>query len=144
DVPFFAEGGVGELVDGDFLEMSAKERERAHVIRQVSERRMRQVRAAELLGIGVRQVKRLVLAYRRFGDRGLVSGRRGKRSNNRLAAETVARMERALRDRYADFGPTFAAEELCEHEGLEVSVEAVRQAQIRPALWQPKRPRGER
>ena len=108
-------------MDGDLLEMSAKERERAHVIRQASERRMRQVRAAELLGIGVRQVKRLVLAYRQFGDRGLVSGRRGKPSNNRLAADTVAHVERALRERYADFGPTFAAEKLCEHEGLEVS-----------------------
>ena len=84
------------------MEMSAKERERAHVIRQVSERRTGQARAAELLGIGVRQVKRLVSAYRRFGDRGLVSGRRGKPSNNRLAAATVARMERALRERYAD------------------------------------------
>ncbi len=131
-------------MDGDLLEMSAKERERAHVIRQASERRMRQVRAAELLGIGVRQVKRLVLAYRRFGDRGLVSGRRGKPSNNRLAADTVAHVERALRERYADFGPTFAAEKLCEHEGLEVSVETVRQTQIRLALWQPERRRQKR
>jgi transposase len=124
--------------------MSAKERDRAHLIRQVSDRGMRQRRAAELLGLGVRQVKRLVLAYRRFGDRGLVSGRRGKPSNNRLAAETVSRMERALRERYADFGPTFAAEKLGEHEGLAVSVETVRQTQIRLALWQPKRRRQKR
>lgn len=117
-------------MDGDLLEMSAKERERAHVIRQVSERGMRQRRAAELLGIGVRQVKRLISAYRRFGDHGVVSGRRGKPSNNRLAVATVASMERALRERYADFGPTLAAEKLCEHEGLEVSVETVRQTQI--------------
>jgi Homeodomain-like domain-containing protein len=131
-------------VDGDLLEMSAKERERAHVIRRVSERQMRQARGAELLGICVRQVKRLVLAYRRFGDRGLVCGRRGKPSNNRLAAETVARMERALRERYADFGATLAAEKLCEHEGLAVSIETVRQTQIRLALWQPKRRRQKR
>ncbi|MFZ1102349.1 MAG: hypothetical protein WAN86_05800 [Hyphomicrobiaceae bacterium] len=32
--------------------MSAKERDRAHAIRQVSDRRLRQERAAELLGIG--------------------------------------------------------------------------------------------
>ena len=76
------------------MEMSAKERERAHVIRQVSERGMRQRRAAELLGIGVRQVKRLISAYRGFGDHGVVSGRRGKPSNNRLAVATVASMER--------------------------------------------------
>lgn len=58
---------------------------------------MRQARAAELLGIGVRQVKRLVSAYRRRGDRGLVSGCRGKPANNRLPASTVAALDQALR-----------------------------------------------
>lgn len=76
-------------MDGDVLEMSARERERAHVIRQVSDRKLGQRRAAELLGLGVRQVKRLVASYRRRGDRGLVSGRRGKPSNNRLAEPAV-------------------------------------------------------
>jgi transposase len=124
--------------------MSAKERERAHVIRRVAERQLRQQRAAELLGIGVRQVKRLVASYRRRGDRGLVSGRRGKPSNNRLAERVVGRIEAALRDRYADFGATLAAEKLGEHEGIAVSVETVRQIQIRVGLWQPRRRRARR
>jgi hypothetical protein len=54
-------------VDGDILAMGAKERERAHVIRQVADR---QTRAAEQLGIGIRQVNGLMSAYRRRGDRG--------------------------------------------------------------------------
>jgi transposase len=124
--------------------MSSKERERAHVIRQVSDRRLAQVRAAEQLGIGVRQVKRLVSAYRRRGDRGLVSGRRGRPSNNRLAAETMARVEQALRERYAGFGPTLACEKLLEHEGIRVSAETVRQAQMRLGLWRAKRRRERR
>lgn len=131
-------------MDGDIVEMSAKERERAHVIRQVADRRLRQARACELLGIGVRQVKRLVSAYRRRGDRGLVSGRRGKPSNNRLAAETALAMERALGERYAGFGATLAAEKLLEHEEIRVSAETVRQAQIRLGLWQPKSRRRQR
>lgn len=124
--------------------MSAKERDRAHVIRQVADRRMRQGRAAELLGVGVRQIKRLVALYRNRGDRGLVSGRRGKPSNNRLAADVVGRIEAALRDRYADFGATLAAEKLSEHEGLSVSAETVRQMQVRLGLWQPRRRRRKR
>lgn len=123
--------------------MSAKERDRAHVIRQVADRRMRQGRAAELLGVGVRQIKRLVALYRNRGDRGLVSGRRGKPSNNRLAADVVG-IEAALRDRYADFGATLAAEKLSEHEGLSVSAETVRQMQVRLGLWQPRRRRRKR
>jgi transposase len=126
------------------LEMSAKERERSHVIRQVADRQLRQQRAAELLGVGVRQVKRLVALYRSGGDRSLVSGRRGKRSNNRLAAGMVARIEAALRERYADFGATLACEKLAEHEGIAVSAETVRQIQIRLGLWQPRQRRRKR
>src|SRR5580704_7855904 len=94
--------------------MSARERERAAVIRRVAARETTQAQAAERLGIGVRQVKRLVAAFRARGDRGLVSGRRGKPSNNRLPAATIACVERALRERYVDFGPTLAAEKLAE------------------------------
>ena len=118
--------------------MSAKERERAVVMRRLSSGEIGQRRAVELLGLKVRQVKNLVRAWRRRGDRGLVSGRRGRRSNNRLAAATVARIEQALRDRYADFGTTFAAEKLLAHEGIKVSAETVRQIQIRLRLWRPK------
>ena len=124
--------------------MSAKERDRLAVIRRVAGRELRQERAAELLAVGVRQVKRLVLAYRRRGDRGLVSGRRGKPSNNRLAAVVMSRIEVALRERYSDFGATFAAEKLAEHERIEVSAETVRQIQVRLGLWQPKRRRDKR
>lgn len=124
--------------------MSAKERDRLAVIRRVVDREVRQVRAAELLELEVRQVKRLVAAYRRFGDRGLVSGRRGKPSNNRMEADVMVRIERALRERYPDFGPTLAAEKLSQHEGIEVSAETVRQVQMRLGLWRPKQQRQKR
>ena len=118
--------------------MSAKERDRLAVMRRLANRELRQARAAELLDLDVRQVKRLIQAYRRFGDRGLVSGRRGKASNNRMEQSVAARMDAALKSRYADFGPTFAAEKLGQHEGIRVSAETVRQAQIRLGLWAPK------
>ena len=93
-------------VNGDILSMSAKERDRLAVIRRVAGRELRQERACELLGLGVRQVKRLVHAYRRFGDRGVISGRRGQPSNNAPDLSRVQRIEAALRARYADFGAT--------------------------------------
>lgn len=124
--------------------MSAKERERAVVMRRLAAGEIGQCRAGELLGLKVRQVKNLVRAWRSRGDRGLVSGRRGKPSNNRLAAATVARIEGALRERYPDFGPTFAAEKLLEHEGISVSAETVRKIQILLGLWQGKSRRQKR
>ena len=92
---------------------------------------LRQARAAELLGIGVRQVKRLVRSYRCEGEASVVSRRRGKPSNNRLDAAKAAAIEAALRMRYADFGATLASEKLGEVEGVSVSRETVRQ--IHPA-----------
>jgi transposase len=125
-------------MSGDVLAMSAKERDRAAVIRRVVAGEVGQARAAELLSLGVRQIKRLVRDYRAQGDAGLVSARRGKPSNNRLAADQRQRIEAALKDRYPDFGATLAAEKLAEHEGINVSVETVRQLQIALKLWRPK------
>jgi transposase len=131
-------------VNGDVIEMSAKERDRLAVIRQVVAGELTQVRAGELLRLGVRQVKRLVSAFRRRGDRGLVSGKRGKPSNNRLDQSTIGRIETALRDRYADFGATFAAEKLSQHEGISVSKETVRLIQARLGLHIPRERRKKR
>lgn len=131
-------------MDGDIIAMSAKERERAAVMRRLAAREIGQRRAGELLGLKVRQIKNLVKAWRARGDRGLVSGRRGKPSNNRLPAATVALIETALRERYTDFGATFAAEKLAEHEGIDVSAETVRQMQIRLGLWRPRSRRAKR
>lgn len=125
-------------MDGDILAMSAGERERAGMVRRVAAGNLTQVRAAELLGITPRHMGRLVGAWRRWGDRGLVSGRRGKPSNNRRSEDEVRLIELALRERYIDFGPTLAAEKLLEHEGIRVSTEAVRQIQVRLGLWRPK------
>lgn len=124
--------------------MSAKERDRLAVIRRAANREISQVRAGELLKLGPRQVKRLVSAYRRRGDRGLVSGKRGKPSNNRSDRGEVERIEAALRHRYADFGATLAAEKLSEHEGITVSKETVRQIQVRLGLHVPRERRKKR
>lgn len=64
--------------------MSGRERDRAFVVRQCVEGLLSQLEASERLGIGVRQVKRLVRAWRRDGDAGLVSRHRGRPSPRRM------------------------------------------------------------
>ena len=64
--------------------LSMEEADRAVVMGQVAEKRLRQREAAERLGVSVRQVKRLLARYRERGPGGLVSGHRGKASNNAL------------------------------------------------------------
>jgi len=131
-------------LSGDVLAMSGTERERLDVLRRVMRGELRQARAAELLGVGVRQAKRLVRGYRREGEGSVVSRRRGRPSNNRLDGARLATIEAALRTRYADFGATLASEKLCEIEGVSVSKETVRQIQIRLGLWRPRRRRAKK
>ncbi len=76
-------------------QLSMKEADRVYVIGQVTERRLGQRQAADRLGLSVHQVKRLVARYRERGLSGLISGHRGKRSNNALT-ESVRREALAL------------------------------------------------
>jgi transposase len=129
---------------GGFLEMSLDERERSHLVRACVEARMGQREASERLGIGVRQFKRLVRAWKQDGDAGLVSRQRGRPSNRRLNDVRRADVEALLKDRYAGFGATLASEKLLGLDGIEVSVETVRQMQISLGLWKPKARRAKR
>ena len=91
----------------------------------------------------MRQVKRLLRAYRQQGAAGLVSKQRGKPSNYQLA-EDVKRKGcwDLLMGKYQGFGPTLACEKLVEVEGLKIkSDESVRQLMMVEGLWKPKRAR---
>lgn len=124
--------------------MSSAERERSFVVRQCVEGRLSQREASERLGVGVRQLKRLVRRWRRDGDAGLISRQRGRPSHRRMPEALRARLGTLLQEHYADFGPTLAAEKLLEREGFRVSAETVRRIQIDLGLWRPKRRRAKR
>ena len=102
---------------------------------------MIQREAAEVLGVSVRQVKRLVQTYRREGVKGLVSKRRGKPSNNRLRGETKQKALNLLKSKYEGFRPTLAHEKLVELDGLKMCNESVRQLMIAEGLWKPQKVR---
>ena len=130
------------MAEGCLL-MSSAERERSHLVRRSIEKSLSQREAAERLGVGVRQFKRLVGAWKRQGDVGLISRRRGRAAPNRLTDGTRLRIEQLLRETYPDFGATLAAEKLAERDGIVVSRETVRRLQTRLKLHRPKK-RGEK
>ena len=125
----------------DLLTMSRKELSRIEVMGQLQEKRMTQKVAAKIMGVSERQVKRLWKRYREKGASGLVSGRRGKPSNNRMRADKVQAAVDWLHRRYADFGPTLACEKLVEEHKLKLSVGSVRKIMIEEELWKPKKGR---
>jgi hypothetical protein len=88
-----------------------------------------------------RQVFRLLRGLKQDGATSLVSKHRGKPSNHRLPAEVRTLALSIVRDRYADFGPSLAAEKLAEHHGCLVSRETLRGWMITDGLWQDRRHR---
>src|SRR6516165_824606 len=101
--------------------MSQRERDRLRVLRDVEEGRFSQVKAAELLKLSVRQLRRLQERWRREGDGALVHRLRGQPSNRRHDEVLKKKVLQAYRRRYVDFGPTFACEKLAT-EDLTVAV----------------------
>jgi len=121
-----------------------KELDRLQVLTRVAERRLTRRRAAGLLQIGERQVRRLYRAFVQDGAAGLVSRRRGRPSARRLPAATRERALALIRERYADFGLTFAHQKLTEEHALVLSVETLRGWMSAAGLWVPRAQRARR
>ena len=64
-------------------------------------------------------------------------GLRGRPSNRRLAARLELKILRRVRQRYAGFGPTLAAEHLAQ-EGSKVSRETLRKWKVKASLCCPR------
>lgn len=123
------------------LTMSGKEISKLEVMQRLKEKSLSQREAAEMLGLSVRQVKRMFKSYREKGASGLVSQRRGQVSNNRLSDEARKQALDLLGSKYRGFGPTLACEKLVEVEGLKISKESVRKMMLVAGLWKARRAR---
>jgi hypothetical protein len=124
----------------DRIAMSQRERDLLKIMAPVLDGKRSQAEAARLAELSVRQVRRLQRKLQQGGDATLVHGLRGKPSNRRVAAARRQQILAAYRERFADFGPTFACEKLAELELL-VSPDTLRRWLIAEGLWQRQRQR---
>jgi len=126
-------------MSGKTITMSHAEIDRLSIIESTIHRHINQRAAAKQLKLSVRQVKRLVSNYQREGPQGLVSKRRGKPSNNRIASSVKQEALALVRCLYSDFSPTSAHEKLTECHQLSFSVETLRHWMIDDHIWHSKR-----
>jgi hypothetical protein len=63
---------------------------------------------------------------------------RGRPSNNRLPDGLRDHAVTLVREHYADFGPTLAAEKLADRHDLRVSRETLRSWMIQAGVWRPR------
>ncbi len=119
--------------------MSDKELLRSQLVAQLIDGKLSQKEVALRLEVSVRQVKRLKRSYVKAGIDGLISKKRGRPSNRRIAPEVLAQAVQLIGTRYSDFGPTLAAEKLREQHGVPLSVETVRKLMITHGYWKARR-----
>lgn len=122
------------------LNMSNREVDRLHVIRDILDGKLKWREAAEIMGRSERQVARLCAKIREQGNRGIVHGLRGRPSNNQLAPELLEKALSAVHDPlWEGFGPTFVQQKLEDWYDVVLSDEKMRQLMSRFSLWKPRR-----
>lgn len=99
------------------------------------------VEASNILGVSYRQAKRILHRYREEGAAGLVHRNVDKPSGRRIDEGLRRAVLRKYQEVYADFGPTLAAEKLCERDGLCVDHETLRRWLIAEGIWKARRQR---
>jgi len=119
--------------------MSRTELSRIEIFERLKQKTIKQEKAASLLGISVRQVRRLVRRYRKDGPSGLVNLQRGTKSHN-LADDTVLQTAiTTIKKQYWDFSVTLAYEKLVENHKFPYSRETLRKVMIIEGIWKPTR-----
>jgi hypothetical protein len=108
---------------------------------KVLEGELTQREAADLAGISERQMGRVVRRVRAEGARGVIHRSRGRASNRRYSKKFKEKVMREYRGQYGGFGPTLACEKLFERDGIEVSVQTLRNWLIEAGQWQVVRKR---
>lgn len=121
------------------LPMSLKQLNHLDVLRRVERSEITQSKAATMLHITDRTIRRQLVRLKTKGPGFLQHGLKGQPSHNKLPEIEKRKIEQLLRTRYADFGPTFAAEKLREFHGITRDPKTIRNIQIRLGLFTPRR-----
>lgn len=120
------------------ITMTEEELLRYKIINKLISKEIKAKEASKILNVSIRQVKRLKAKVREKGAEGLIHQNRGRESNRKIDPEAVEKAKKYLKEKYSDFGPTFAAEKLEENHKITLSDEKVRQIMIEGKLWNPK------
>ena len=102
----------------ELVTLSKKEQKRLMVLNQVEIGNIVGKEGAEVLGIFLRHVRRLLAAYRKEGAAALAHGNRGKKPPNTLGEDLRKQVLELIRSTYAGCNTQHFTELLAEREGI--------------------------
>ena len=106
--------------------LNQKEQQRLMVLNRVERGDLTGKQAAVLVGVSLRQLRRLLAGYRKEGAAALAHGNRGRHPVHTLSEKIRKRVIALAQDRYVGFNHHHLTELLAEWEGLVLS---------RPSVW---------
>jgi transposase-like protein len=114
------------VAEKDFITMSRTEAKRLHIIYRALDKKITQGTAAGLIGLGERQIRRIIRRIRAEGDEGICHRSRDKASNHRIPAKVKERALKLFKQEYHDFNVAHATEKLFEVHGIAINDETLR------------------
>lgn len=121
--------------------LNKEESKRSMVLSQVERGKMSKRGAAEVLGVSVRHLKRILAAYRKEGAEALAHGNRGKTPCNALDTGTKDRVVELAQSTYTGCNHQHFTELLAEREGIILSRSTVRRFLVEKGVNSPRKRR---
>lgn len=119
--------------------MTKKEVQRHSIITKLISNKINGSQAARLLNLSIRQTKRIKAEVKKHGIKGVIHKLRGIEGNHKLNEDTIENAKKFLKEKYSDFGPTFAQEKLRKVHKLKIGISTVRKIMIDEKLFKPKK-----
>lgn len=114
---------------------------RMHILQKIVEQHMTASQASELLGLSLRQVRRLIAKYRQQGASGVVHGNRGRAPSNRIKQDVQSKILELAENEYRDYNDCHFTDELAEKHGIQLSRSSVRRIRRQAKLKSPRKRR---
>ena len=108
------------------IHLTMREQQRVAALKKAVRREMTVPEVAYLLGLSERQVFRLKARFRKWKERGIAHGNRGRPCRRRLGVQLKERVLRLRKGKYTGFNDHHFTEKLSEVEGISLSRETVR------------------
>ncbi len=120
--------------------LTMREKQRIEAMQALMDSRLSVAQTAQVLGLGERQVWRLLARAREDGLAGLLHGNRGREPANKSDEQLWRRVLKLAAEKYKDVNDRHLKELLAREHGLVVCRESLRK-QLRAAGLEPKRSR---
>ncbi len=127
------------MKQNQLITMTNKEALRYEIIKDLLVKKIDGSEASKLLGLCLRQVKRIKASVMSIGIAGVIHGNRNKESNRKTSEEIISKAKEHLYKTYHDFNPLLAKEKLLELNKIDLSKETVRQLMIKEGLWKSRK-----